>query len=137
MSTYPRGQTGPEMQVRRLLHAAGLRYRVHYPVPGNARRKIDIAFPKNRLAVFIDGCFWHACPQHGITPKSNSDWWSWKLSGNTTRDADTNQRLTAAGWSVMRFWEHEAPWDVAAQVEDAIRGHSTPTGESKQAPGDR
>ena len=110
---------------------------MHYPVPGTARRKIDIAFPKSRLAVFIDGCFWHACPQHGITPKSNSDWWSWKLSENTTRDADTNERLTAAGWSVMRFWEHEAPRDVAAQIEDAIRGPSTPAGESKQALGDR
>ncbi|MDF2092583.1 very short patch repair endonuclease [Knoellia sp. 3-2P3] len=121
MSTYPRGETAPEMHIRRLLHASGLRYRIHYPVPGRPRRKIDIAFPKARVAVFVDGCYWHACPQHGTMPKSNTEWWQWKLSANTSRDEDTNRVLAEAGWRVMRFWEHESPEQVATAVTRAVR----------------
>lgn len=113
--------TKPEMAVRRLLHAAGLRYRVAYrPMPG-LRRTADIVFTRHRVAVFIDGCFWHACPEHGTTARSNAQYWSQKLADNVARDADTNAKLREAGWVVLRFWEHEAPADVAAAVMHHVR----------------
>lgn len=82
-----------------------------------SRRRIDIAFPRQRVAVFIDGCFWHSCPIHATEPKSNADWWSSKLTGNRFRDLETNAHLEAAGWQVFRFWEHQ-PVD---EVVDAVR----------------
>lgn len=114
--------TKPELAVRRLLHAHGLRYRVDIrPVAALARRA-DIVFTKRHIAVFIDGCFWHGCPVHGTSPKSNTGYWGPKLERNVERDADTTARLTEAGWSVLRYWEHEAPSDVAAAIEAAVRG---------------
>src|SRR3712207_7758355 len=86
MSVLRRRDNGPEMAVRRLLHAAGLRYRVSWPVPGQRRRTIDIAFTRARLAVYIDGCFWHGCPIHATSPKANSKWWADKLAANRARD---------------------------------------------------
>ena len=102
--------TKPELAVRRLLHAAGCRYRVnHRPVAG-LRRTADIVFTRQRIAVFIDGCFWHSCPIHGqATTMSNTSHWSAKLAMNVRRDLDTNDQLAEAGWSVMRFREHEPP----------------------------
>lgn len=94
----------------------GLRYRVQFAVPGNRRRSIDIAFTRVRLAVFVDGCFWHACPDHGTSPRTNSDWWQWKLERNVARDRDTDRLLTAAGWTVLRIWEHEDPRAAATRV---------------------
>jgi DNA mismatch endonuclease (patch repair protein) len=84
------------------------------------RRKIDIAFTRQKLAVFVDGCFWHACPEHGVMPKANQDWWRWKLQGNVTRDSSTNQQLAESGWRVLRFWEHEAPQEVAAVIAKVL-----------------
>ncbi|MFJ4877902.1 very short patch repair endonuclease [Streptomyces sp. NPDC088745] len=113
--------TTPELLVRRLLHAQGLRYRVSAkPLPG-LRRTADLVFRPVRVAVFIDGCYWHGCPEHYVPPKSNSGYWSGKVARNRSRDADTNAQLTEAGWLVLRFWEHE-PADVcAAQIAAEVR----------------
>jgi DNA mismatch endonuclease, patch repair protein len=114
--------TLPELAVRRLLHAAGLRYRVaHRPEP-SLRRTADIVFTRQRVAVFIDGCYWHACPEHGTAARSNASYWSAKLEHNVTRDADTTARLEKADWTVLRFWEHEDPTEVTAKVIAAVRG---------------
>ncbi|MFD3542747.1 very short patch repair endonuclease [Streptomyces sp. NPDC058662] len=121
MSRQASRDTAQEMAVRRLLHASGLRYRVNVPVPGMPRRTIDIAWSGARVAVFLDGCFWHGCPQHATRPAANAQWWRAKLDANTARDRGTSAHLEAAGWTVLRFWEHEDPADVAAAVRDALR----------------
>lgn len=121
MKRQSREDTKPEVLVRKALHAAGLRYRLHYPVPENPRRKIDIAFTRAMVAVFIDGCFWHRCPIHASTPKSNSNWWINKLETNHQRDEDTNRLLKTQGWEVLRFWEHQDPNQVASTIELAVR----------------
>lgn len=112
--------TGPELAVRRALHAMGLRYRVDHPLPFDRRRRADVAFTRVRVAVFIDGCFWHGCPEHGITPRTNSRFWSEKFVGNRARDVDTTARLEAVGWMVLRFWEHEDPRAAAEQIGRAV-----------------
>lgn len=125
MRTLKRKDNDAELAVRRLLHAAGYRYRVHYPVPGRPRRTIDIAFTRPKVAVFIDGCFWHGCPEHGSRPISNATWWDAKLAANRGRDHDTTRHLVRIGWSVIRAWEHEAPMDtaraVSAEVDRTLR----------------
>lgn len=118
MERQRRRDTGPELALRRALHAVGLRYRVNYPVPGRARRTIDIVFPARRVAVFVDGCFWHGCPQHAVQPRHNRDWWVAKIAANKERDKDTEALLTANGWTVVRLWEHES---LAAQVSAVQR----------------
>ncbi|MFF1305366.1 very short patch repair endonuclease [Streptomyces sp. NPDC058307] len=120
MSRQVSKDTGCELAVRRLLHAAGLRYRVEYPVPGMARRRIDVAFTSVKVAVLIDGCFWHGCPEHATQPKANAEWWRAKLDRNTARDRETTEHLIAEGWTVLRFWEHQAPGEVAVQVAAAV-----------------
>lgn len=121
MAHYPRRDTTPEMAIRRELHHRGLRYRVDAPLPGIARRRADMLFTRAKVAVFVDGCFWHDCPQHGTQPKNNSSWWERKLAGNKARDADTNNRLHAEGWLVLRFWEHEDVLAAADAIEEAVR----------------
>jgi DNA mismatch endonuclease (patch repair protein) len=116
MSRLRRRDNRPEMAVRRLLHAAGLRYRVAYRIPGQRRRTIDIALTRHKLAVYIDGCFWHSCPDHLHLPKANRDWWMRKMAMNRSRDAASTAQLEALGWTVLRFWEHEAPDRVAAAI---------------------
>jgi DNA mismatch endonuclease (patch repair protein) len=111
--------TKPELAVRRLLHAGGLRYRVNYRPVKNLRRTADIVFTRQRVAVFIDGCYWHSCPQHGSQPAVNAAYWTPKLLRNRERDEDTNARLRAEGWTVLRFWEHEDAVAIAAQVRRA------------------
>ena len=124
MLANKRRDTSTEMVVRRALHSRGLRYRVDYaPIPG-LRRRADIVFTRARIAVFIDGCFWHGCPVHGTAPKRNADYWEPKLVANVERDRDTDQRLENAGWHVLRFWEHEPPVEVADRVESAVRSAS-------------
>ncbi|MFH8790895.1 very short patch repair endonuclease [Streptomyces roseoverticillatus] len=120
MSRQASRNTTPEMAVRRLLHSAGHRYRLHSKVPGMPRRSIDIAFPGVKVAVFLDGCFWHGCPQHATSPKANADWWRQKLDRNIARDRETNEHLVEAGWTVLRFWEHQDPATVAADVAAAV-----------------
>ncbi|MCZ0979748.1 very short patch repair endonuclease [Streptomyces diastatochromogenes] len=122
MSRQPSKDTAAELAVRRLIHAAGLRYRVEFPVPGMARRRIDVAFTSVKVAVLIDGCFWHGCPEHATQPKANAEWWRQKLDRNMARDKETTEHLEAQGWAVLRFWEHELPEDVAATVHVAVAG---------------
>ncbi|MFC9581842.1 very short patch repair endonuclease [Streptomyces yangpuensis] len=116
MSRQASRDTAQEVAVRRLLHASGLRYRVNFPVPGIRRRTIDIAFTRARIAVFLDGCFWHGCPEHATHPKANAEWWRAKLEKNMSRDRETTAHLESAGWTVLRFWEHELPETVARAV---------------------
>ncbi len=120
MSRQGSRDTAPEIAVRQLLHASGLRYRVNVPVPGMPRRTTDIVFPSVKVAIFLDGCFWHGCPQHATQPKSNAEWWRTKLAKNMARDAETTQHLQGRGWTVLRFWEHEAPDDVANTVRTTV-----------------
>ena len=120
MSRLRRRDTAPEVAVRRLLHALGLRYRVAYAVPGQRRRTIDVAFTRYRVAVFVDGCFWHGCPAHGTRPAANAEWWRTKLAANRARDEDTTALLQHAGWTVLRFWEHEQPEHVAETVRETL-----------------
>ncbi len=121
MSRFPRRDTTPELALRRLLHARGMRYRVNLPVPGLLRRTIDVAFTRSKIAVFVDGCYWHGCPDHGRLPNSNREWWTEKLSRNRTRDLQTAQHLKGLGWEVMRFWEHQDPKELADMVDRAVR----------------
>lgn len=107
MSRQRRRDTAPELVLRRSLHACGYRYRVTYPVPGMARRTIDIAFTRQRTAVFVDGCFWHGCPVHGTSPIANADWWCAKIDRNRRRDGETTMHLQNLGWRVIRVWEHD------------------------------
>lgn len=121
MSRQKSQDTGPELALRRLLHRRGLRYRVAYRVPELPRRTIDIAFTRARIAVFVDGCFWHGCPEHGSSPHHNAAWWRDKIARNRERDAQTTRHLEGLGWTVVRVWEHESPDDVAPRVERAVR----------------
>jgi DNA mismatch endonuclease, patch repair protein len=110
-----RGQDNPrELAIRSALHRAGVRFRVAFPIPGLRRRTMDIAFTRQRLAVFLDGCFWHACPVHGTLPKTSTDWWLQKLRANVTRDQHTTEHLISEGWHVIRIWEH-------VPLEEAVR----------------
>lgn len=120
MSKHPRRDTRPELELRRLLYAAGLRYRVQYPVPGSRRRTIDVAFTRRKVAVFVDGCFWHGCIEHRNIPASNSDWWREKLAKNAARDAETDARLRSLGWRVVRLWEHEGASRGFERVRQAL-----------------
>ncbi|NEB74380.1 DNA mismatch endonuclease Vsr [Streptomyces sp. SID14478] len=120
MSRQSSRDTAQELAVRRLLHRRGLRYRVHVPVSGMPRRTMDIAFGKLRIAVFLDGCFWHGCPQHATAPRSNAEWWRSKLDRNSARDRETTNHLTAEGWTVLRFWEHETVEEVADRVAQTV-----------------
>lgn len=108
--------TGPELAVRSLLHARGLRYRVHSAPLTGVRRRADIVFTRLKLAVFIDGCFWHACPMHSRPVAVNSDYWSPKLVRNQERDRETDALLVRHGWTPLRFWEHEEPSIVCDQI---------------------
>jgi DNA mismatch endonuclease (patch repair protein) len=100
----------------------GLRYRVDVAPLADLRRRADIVFGPARLAVYIDGCFWHGCPDHGNPlPKTNQWYWPEKIARNRARDADTDQRLRASGWEVLRAWEHEEPEVVAQRIAAAVR----------------
>lgn len=112
--------TAPELALRRALHQRGLRYRVDYPLPV-PRRRGDVVFSGLHLAVFVDGCFWHGCPDHGRPARHNADWWRSKISDNRVRDADTSRRLEEMGWTVLRFWEHDNPFESASVVEAKVR----------------
>lgn len=120
MQTQRRRDTTCEMSVRRRLHHMGFRYRVDYRPEATLRRSADIVFSRQRIAVFIDGCFWHGCPEHGTTPKSNGDWWAAKIERTRQRDLDTTSILISRGWTVLRFWEHQSPDEVASEVAQAV-----------------
>jgi len=117
--------TVPEVAVRRILHAKGMRFRVDRAVISGVHRRADIVFTKAKLAVFVDGCFWHCCPIHRTFPKANAAWWADKLRTNRRRDAETNRMLAKQGWHVERVWEHESPGDAAARIIAALRACRT------------
>ncbi len=117
-----RRDTGPELAVRRLVHAAGLRYRVDYaPLPTHRRLKADLVFTRRRIAVFVDGCFWHGCPQHYVASKTNPDYWEPKIAANAERDIRSTALLVDAGWTVLRFWTHTPAAEIAAAVVETVR----------------
>jgi DNA mismatch endonuclease (patch repair protein) len=124
MSRARRRDTAPEVAVRREAHRRGLRYRVDLPLPGLVRRRADLVFPRRRVAVFVDGCFWHSCPVHVSVPAANREWWVAKLAGNVDRDRHTDGHLRDLGWTVLRFWEHEDPVAVVDVIESAVRNDS-------------
>lgn len=118
--------TGPELAVRRLLHAQGFRYRVAIRPEPSLRRRADIVFTKQRIAVFIDGCFWHGCPEHGrFEFQHNTDYWPHKIKTNRDRDVDTTDSLEVAGWQVLRFWEHEGAETVVSSIAATVRAASS------------
>lgn len=122
MQGNKRRDTGPELAVRRAVHAAGLRYRVDFrPLP-SLNRRADLVFTKSKVAVFVDGCFWHGCPEHHVIAQTNAAYWAGKVNANRRRDVETDVALHEAGWRVVRAWEHEDSDDVAARVERAVRG---------------
>ncbi|MFI9160002.1 very short patch repair endonuclease [Kitasatospora aureofaciens] len=112
--------TSPERALRSLIHAAGLRYRVAAKPLPEMRRTADLVFRPSRVAVFVDGCFWHGCPKHFVPPKTNPDYWREKIGRNVQRDRDTDERLKAAGWLVLRFWEHDPAEASSAVVCGAV-----------------
>ena len=99
--------------MRRELHARGVRFRTEVKLEQDLRTKADIAWRRLKLAIFIDGCFWHGCPEHATRPAANAEWWAVKLDGNVARDRRTDAILADRGWTVLRFWEHQPPADVA------------------------
>jgi DNA mismatch endonuclease (patch repair protein) len=113
--------TAPELALRRELHSRGLRYRVDVPLLGARRGRADIMFSRAKLVVMVDGCFWHRCPEHGLSPRANRDWWQQKLDRNVERDRFTDAELASLGWTVFRIWEHESPKTAADRIEAAVR----------------
>ncbi|WP_078957695.1 very short patch repair endonuclease [Streptomyces glaucescens] len=125
MSRQKSRNTEVELALRRALHATGLRYRVHRRPLKEVRREADILFGPAKVAVFVDGCFWHGCPQHATWPKNNADFWRTKIEGNRRRDRDTDERLASAGWLAVRVWEHEDPLQAAARVRGVVEMRRT------------
>jgi DNA mismatch endonuclease (patch repair protein) len=121
MSRMPRSSTGPELALRRELHRRGLRFRVNLStLPG----KPDVAFTRARLAIFVDGCFWHRCPHHGVIPTNNRDWWLRKLRRNVQRDGEKDRALIGLGWTTVHVWEHETVQAAADRIEREVRRRS-------------
>lgn len=113
MSRMRRRDTAPEVALRRELHRLGLRFRLQdAALPGRP----DVVLTRARIAVFVDGCFWHGCPQHGVTPKANRAFWAEKIAGNQARDRDRDARLTRLGWTALHVWEHEDPAAAAQRI---------------------
>ncbi|MEO3807965.1 very short patch repair endonuclease [Sphaerisporangium sp. B11E5] len=122
--------TKPELALRRAVHALGLRYRVSIrPLP-NIRRTADLVFTRSKVAVFMDGCFWHGCPQHHTKSATNADYWAEKVRRNRERDAETDRLLTEAGWTVIRIWEHENPEASANVIAAEVHGRTSITNEA-------
>lgn len=116
MSRQKTVNTDIELRLRRLLHRSGLRYRLHARPIRGFRRTADIVFGPARVAIFVDGCFWHGCPEHGSLPRANSAFWRAKIASNNERDADTRHRLAEAGWLAIQVWEHDDPVEAARTI---------------------
>jgi DNA mismatch endonuclease (patch repair protein) len=125
--------TKPEVAVRSAVHALGMRYRVSARPLRDLRRTADLVFRNARVAVFVDGCFWHGCPQHHAPPKTNADYWATKIRGNKTRDENTTERLRQEGWTVLRFWSHEEPLSVAKQIAGVVATNRRAASRSQEA----
>ncbi|OWJ63612.1 very short patch repair endonuclease [Inquilinus limosus] len=115
-----------ERALRATLHRRGLRFRLHQRIVEGTRRTVDLAFMGARVAVLIDGCFWHGCPAHGTWPKNNATWWRAKIEANIARDRDTDARLQRGGWQVVRVWEHEPIEEAARRIERVVRDRKPP-----------
>ncbi|MEP1123393.1 MAG: very short patch repair endonuclease [Ilumatobacter sp.] len=115
-----RRDTKPEVALRSALHRQGLRFRVDRKVLPGMRSRPDIVFGPAKVAVFVDGCFWHRCPEHGTRPKNNQEWWDQKLDANVARDRRVDAELREAGWEVIRFWEHEDPLEAAERTASVV-----------------
>jgi DNA mismatch endonuclease (patch repair protein) len=126
MQRQRRRDTEPELALRSLLHRRGLRFRVDYKLPG-LRRRADVAFPSARVAVFVDGCYWHGCPEHATWPRANAAWWREKIEANRHRDGDTDARLAEVGWTSIRVWEHDDPTTAARRVAAVVRRRRNPS----------
>ncbi|OZE81293.1 very short patch repair endonuclease [Rhodococcus sp. 15-649-2-2] len=121
LSKQKRRDTKPEVALRRALHRRGLRYFVDRAPLKGMRRRADLVFPKRKVAVYVDGCFWHSCPVHATKPRNNAQWWADKLAANVARDRDTDEKLLAEGWRVVRIWEHEDTAVAADRVENELQ----------------
>jgi len=121
MSRLGQRDTGPEKELRSELHRRGFRFRVDKAPVRGLRSRADIVFGPRKLAVYVDGCFWHCCPEHGSMPKANADFWEEKLARNRERDRQTDRRLRDEGWQVIRIWEHEDAVEAADRVEALLR----------------
>jgi DNA mismatch endonuclease, patch repair protein len=127
MKANPRSDTKPELQLRSFLHRLGYRFRKDLSIQAAGRRvRPDIAFTRQRLAIFIDGCFWHCCPEHGHVPRANSGYWPEKLRRNVERDRLATEHLMTAGWTVIRLWEHVPIEEAAREVLAALKGADPP-----------
>ena len=113
--------TKPELALRSAVHAMGLRYRVDARPLKALRRRADLVFPRAKVAVFLDGCFWHGCPVHHTVAAANASFWAEKVSTNRARDSDTDAKLAEAGWVSVRVWEHEDPVEAAERVRAVVR----------------
>jgi DNA mismatch endonuclease, patch repair protein len=120
MKSLRQRDTKPEVVLRKHLHAMGYRYRVDRAPISGMRTRADLVFGPARLAVFVDGCFWHACPEHATWPKANADWWRKKIEANVERDRRVDRELHEAGWDVVRVWEHEDPAAAARTVAERV-----------------
>ncbi len=134
MEANRRANTKPERLLRSALHARGLRYRKdrRFDIDGQ-RVRPDVVFAGTRVAVFVDGCFWHRCPEHGTSPKANADFWQSKLDRNVARDRANDAALKAAGWTVVRVWEHEEPDRAAERIAELVREASGPAAHRRRA----
>ncbi|WP_232062538.1 very short patch repair endonuclease [Mycobacterium novum] len=112
--------TGPEIRLRSELHRRGLRYFVDRTPVNGIRRRADIVFPRKKVAVFVDGCFWHGCPEHHTISKTNAQYWAEKVTTNRRRDRQTDELLASAGWSVIRVWEHENALTAADRIQRSL-----------------
>lgn len=120
MQRQARRDTDLELRIRRELHRLGLRYRVDYRLERSLRCRGDIVFTRRKMVVFVDGCFWHSCPEHATAPVNNAEWWQEKLTANIERDQRNTRALEAAGWTVIRVWEHEDANSAVTRIRAAI-----------------
>jgi DNA mismatch endonuclease (patch repair protein) len=121
MIAQRQADTAPELAVRSALHRRGLRFWKHRAPIAGLRCKADVVFPRYRVAVFIDGCFWHGCSLHRSIPKANREWWREKIARNVARDRRNDELLKARGWMVVRVWEHDDPARAAERIEAVLR----------------
>lgn len=121
MQANRRRDTKPELRLRSEVHRRGLRYRVDVQPVRTIRSRADLVFTPVKVAVFVDGCFWHGCPHHRVAPKTNASYWTAKIEGNMSRDRRVTEGLEREGWTVLRIWEHEDPLEAADRVEATVR----------------
>ena len=130
--------TKPEVALRSAVHALGLRYRVSVRPMGELRRTADLVFPRARVAVFLDGCFWHGCPEHHTVAVTNAEFWAGKVASTKERDKDTDGRLEEAGWATVRVWEHEDPSEAALRIKEVVlQRRAAPVPQTREPATDR